>query len=741
MAKKEIIYQGLFDLDVLIEDVSIDSPDYFRVVNLPTEFAAGINIFKFKGRPGLFREDTSVYIEILDSNGEPVYYETALDLESAEQAAIVSVYINEDTSPGNGAIAICSTLRNSLSGIPLDASVINLRWTAPVFIDPSKRNDAEIVFSALPEVTVTGGSPGSYTNFGYPNNSRTPGIVQGELLYYFVNDAAVIVTSSNSAIGFESSALSAELQLQFSAFTQTTPELIGTVDNSITYTIPITGFSGNGIAFLAEPLSFPIINSNSQYQIATAIIGNADSTINYVRSASLASSTTENSYNVATAFFSGLQPQVGTVAKIRSYYRSTGIAEYILSNETDITEQAPEFGFTPTVVTASFSFPTMHRNDRVDFKFEFVNPAGIVSKQVVESLNNLFLGGNTYIGGDDNLITGSLYVAGQTGTGVHISGKGSAAMIRSIGYTGFQNAINSTGSAGFVIYSGSVQPLLSAAESYGGVGLELVANSESYFRYKTDNGGLLDIRTNQFFLGSSASFISASNGQLSIHSDNFQLTPEGYVTASAILVVKDVGGLERVMIDTNRAILDATNIGRTLFFDSRSYSDFLFNAGTLILPLYEVPFHGLYNENRYILSYQMLNNRADSIVGTSTVKLIANLYAINSGSYVGAFYSNGTSVGSFNGPSLTNIGPNGNNEEIAATEDQAFFITLTGSYDQYQGKSLRISVSMSISNPAASIYTTGIIKNFTVLGTRGIASSFRQGTTITSVQNPTNPTE
>ena len=723
MAKKEIIYQGLFDLDVLIEDVSIDSPDYFRVVNLPTEFAAGINIFKFKGRPGLFREDTSVYIEILDSNGEPVYYETALDLESAEQAAIVSVYINEDTSPGNGAIAICSTLRNSLSGIPLDASVINLRWTAPVFIDPSKRNDADIVFSALPEVTVTGGSPGSYINFGYPNNSRTPGIVQGELLYYFVNDAAVIVTSSNSAIGFESSALSAELQLEFSAFTQTTPELIGSVDNSITYTIPITGFSGNGIAFLAEPLSFPIINSNSQYQIATAIIGNATSTINYVRSASIASSTTENSYNVATAFFSGLQPQVGTVAKIRSYYRSTGIAEYILSNETDITEQAPEFGFTPTVVTASFSFPTMHRNDRVDFKFEFVNPAGIVSKQVVESLNNLFLGGNTYIGGDDNLITGSLYVAGQTGTGVHISGKGSAAMIRSIGYTGFQNAINSTGAPGFVIYSGSIDGIVGATEGYTGVGLELVANSDSYFRYKSAAGGLLEVVTDTFFFGNASSYISSSNGNIAIYSANFVLTPEGYVTASAILVERDINGADQIMIDTKRSILDATNLGRTISTNNTLYSAAGNTGGPVNTGIDSVVFQGLQNEFKYSISYQ------GKIMTTSSTSqyagLIAQLYYADTGTDPSGLtrFDNWTLIDSLAGTARRITRNSAGTSSKTWSEDSSIKFDISALPESaYQGKLLKIDISSSFN--LADAGASAAIKYITITGTRGIGASW-----------------
>ena len=87
MAKKEPIYRGLSKLIVQIEDTSIASPDYFKIVNLPTEFTAGKNIFKFRGNPSLFNENSIVYIEILDSNNAPIYHEVELDEESDPKAA------------------------------------------------------------------------------------------------------------------------------------------------------------------------------------------------------------------------------------------------------------------------------------------------------------------------------------------------------------------------------------------------------------------------------------------------------------------------------------------------------------------------------------------------------------------------------------------------------------------------------------------------------------------------------
>ena len=533
MAKKEIIYQGLADFPVAIEDFSTNSPSYFLVTKLPTEFYAGTNILKFKGNSSLFKEDEPVYIEILDSNGAPIYYEVGLDLESAEQTAIVSAYINQDTAPGTGYIILCGVVNSDINGIPQDTSGINVRWIAPIPIDPSKRNDTDIIYDALPEVTIAT-SVGSYSSPDYNGSADRYSVIDTyNITYLNYNGTGVLVTSSLSPAGFSANSLGAEVYIDFLNIDSAAPAIPNLVNSGVTLTATeIT----DGYIILSEPISAEIYNSNSRWQPSTAEIGLA--AITYEGSGSLNVNSTENSYNVVSAYFANLEPQLGTVSKIRSYYRPTGVGQYTLINETDISSLADEFGFTPASASVAFPLPTLQRNERIDFKFEFVNPAGYVSKQVIESLNNFFLGGNTYIGGDDNLLTGSLFVAGATGTGVQITGKGSSAMIKSLGYTGFNNAVSQS-RAGFVMYSGSISPIIGetgVTNNYSGVGLELVANSGSYFKYATANGGILDIRTNSFFLGSSGNYISGSNGNLEISSSNFALSAAGNVTGSNMLL-------------------------------------------------------------------------------------------------------------------------------------------------------------------------------------------------------------
>ena len=572
MPRKETIYQGLIDLDVAVEDVSLYSPDDFRISKMPTEFSAGINTFRFKGNPRLFLERTPVYIEILDSNGDPIYYETALDLESSEQNAIVSVYITEDIPAGQGLITLCSTISQTVEGDVLDVSAVNLRWTTDIYIDASKRNESEIIFDELPEVFITT-STGSYTNLGYPGGLKYTSASLDNLIYYRQNNTAILLTGSNSSVGFDETSGNNSIEISVNNIDNYSPSLQGVIANA-KYTSDFTVIDA-GSAVLTSPISFDLNNSISKFEPYQATVLFA--TASYELSASLSSQVTENSYNLAVVYFNKLIPQTGTISKIRSYYRSSGVGEYILSNETDITNLSTEFGFTPNVISASFALPTVQRNDRLDFKFEFVNPAGYVSKQIVESVNNLFIGGNTYIAGDDNLITGSLFVAGKTGTGVQISGRTNAALIKSLGYQGFQNATAQpqVGSAGFLIYSGSIQSLLGAAESYGGVGLELVANSSSYFKYATDNGGSIDIRTDKFFIGNNNVFLSGSNNNLEILNKTgtgastltkFHLDTSGAVTASAFYAFTgSTDATNYTQLDTRLGLVDGKNIGRNLF--------------------------------------------------------------------------------------------------------------------------------------------------------------------------------
>ena len=67
-------------------------------------------------------------------------------------------------------------------------------------------------------------------------------------------------------------------------------------------------------------------------------------------------------------------------------------------------------GFTPNHTFIEVPIPTMQADDILDFKFEFVNPAGVTSNIVLEKLGVDFGGSNLYIGGNSNQLSGSISI-------------------------------------------------------------------------------------------------------------------------------------------------------------------------------------------------------------------------------------------------------------------------------------------------------------------------------------------
>jgi hypothetical protein len=226
-------------------------------------------------------------------------------------------------------------------------------------------------------------------------------------------------------------------------------------------------------------------------------------------------------------------------------------------------------GYTPNYTRLKALVPTAHKIDnQLTFKIEYYNVAGVKSKQL-NYINNLdWEGGNRYVDGNFSMLTGSLYVADSLESGVAISGYPNSGFIRSLGYEGFD-----AGFAGFLLWSGSAMPSSAGTKGgvpYSGVGLELYANTDNYFRYAT-NPSELDVRTKTFFLGSQTApvnFLSGSNGNIEISSSAFHLNPNGSVTASGLLVVNGTS----VLFDSNNEYADAVNIGRILYYSPTEIS-------------------------------------------------------------------------------------------------------------------------------------------------------------------------
>jgi hypothetical protein len=192
-----------------------------------------------------------------------------------------------------------------------------------------------------------------------------------------------------------------------------------------------------------------------------------------------------------------------------------------------------ETGFSPNFARIFKRIPSEHVGTPLTFKFQFFDYESKKADLEMITYGAIFNGDNTYIQGTSNLITGSVFLSNQIGSGLEQSGQNSG-FIRSVGYQGFLSASipELSGSAGWMMWSGSVLPY--SGDNYQGVGLELVANSGSYLQFRTSPSQFI-VRTQTFFFGSENQFISGANGNIEISSSNFHLTAEGNVTASNAL--------------------------------------------------------------------------------------------------------------------------------------------------------------------------------------------------------------
>ena len=292
-----------------------------------------------------------------------------------------------------------------------------------------------------------------------------------------------------------------------------------------------------------------------------------------------------------------------------------------------------ETGFSPNYVRVFKRIPTEHLKTPLTFKFQYFDFRGNKADLETVAYGAIFNGGNLYVQGGNNLITGSTYVASAIGTGIQMSGAKSG-FFMSTKYEGFTSASEGTAPAGWLMWSGS-SALQIGADTYEGVGLELIANSESFFRYRSTPSEVI-IRTDKFFLGNPDSiFISGSDGNIEISSSNFVLTPQGDITASNALFdgnVTAVNFSEKIITvnDANSGSFLITNGGgKDIVFDGSLGGDIMMNCiidvtGGFIIKDVRVPNTGsdTYNDVEIIIQTEGMQFD-DTSIGSSTSEVFA----------------------------------------------------------------------------------------------------------------------
>jgi hypothetical protein len=158
----DILPQKLSSYQVFITDTNPKS-DYFRITEFKDTFTGGKNGFYIEGSEYL-KPSSELKIQILDVNGNPIYYEP---LKSAIQytngpSIPVAVYIYEDTPVGVASITILGELDsytddygNTLQ-IPSEwVDAYNVRWHREFKVIPTLRNEDGVIFYKQPKATIT----------------------------------------------------------------------------------------------------------------------------------------------------------------------------------------------------------------------------------------------------------------------------------------------------------------------------------------------------------------------------------------------------------------------------------------------------------------------------------------------------------------------------------------------------------------------------------------------------------
>ena len=177
-----------------------------------------------------------------------------------------------------------------------------------------------------------------------------------------------------------------------------------------------------------------------------------------------------------------------------------------------------------------------------------------------------------------------------------------------------------------MFYSGSVLP--DSGDDYQGVGLELVGDSGSYFKFAT-NPSELDIRTDAFFIGQeSIQFMSGSDSNIEISSSLFWLDPKNDrliigadATINADLSVNNIFSPAGTNINTAKAAITSQGYAK---FVSASIGAFKLNDDSLFSGPNDRPnffISGSATGTDYFISASNFQVRASGEVSASSLKL------------------------------------------------------------------------------------------------------------------------
>jgi len=157
----ETLTQPLTSFGTFLVDTNPTST-YFKVTEFKDSFTGGKNGFLIEGSEHLM-ESTEIKIQILDVNGNSIYYEPGNGVPEYYEGTskVIAVYIYEDTPIGTAKITVLGELKTYLDEggtvlpIPDDwKNVYNVKWEKEFKVNRLLSNEDKVRFYRRPQVTI-----------------------------------------------------------------------------------------------------------------------------------------------------------------------------------------------------------------------------------------------------------------------------------------------------------------------------------------------------------------------------------------------------------------------------------------------------------------------------------------------------------------------------------------------------------------------------------------------------------
>ena len=154
-------FQNLSNFQVFEND-ELPNSEYFRITELNETLSGGKNGFLIEGSEHL-KETTEVKIEILDVDGNPIYFEPGDGTPEYYEgnSKLIAVHVYDDTPIGIGKITILGELKtylgdgDSIEDVPQEwKGVYNVKWERTVQINKNISNETIVRFYKRPSVNI-----------------------------------------------------------------------------------------------------------------------------------------------------------------------------------------------------------------------------------------------------------------------------------------------------------------------------------------------------------------------------------------------------------------------------------------------------------------------------------------------------------------------------------------------------------------------------------------------------------